>query len=756
MTVTASPVDDSRASRSPAQRPAAFAWIDAVKGIAILWIVLNHITEQIFGGPLIANPSAHWAPLGARIAQLAPIGNGVLSIPENILRYVGWAGDQGVGLFIVATGFLLTYNALHSPPTYALAPFLRRRALRLYPLWLTAHLFFVATFLVLGFGMTPFRWETYASALGLRFMPPVFAYFAPAWWYFGLALQLYLIFPFMLAALKRYGATRVLMVSVVLGCALRLIGLYTFGNYAGEWSRGAIVLAQLPVYAFGIALGAWAFEAPLRFSEALRSSRLLFAAAGAYVAGNALSLTLWGMSVAPFLLAASAFFILASLLTRVGDGGSVRRGIQWCGRHSFSIYLAHQPFVTLFVSPHAPALRTVAACALAVVSSFSVALILERAASWGEERAGDAVGRYGITRFAIATLCIAMIGYGACIAADVAVRQFDPQEVNGWGERPSLEPDPVVGWKLRPNETHRLRWVTYDYVSQANALGFPGPLYSIKKPPGTLRIMTLGDAFTSADGVDTVDAWPRVTETLMRSSMHRAVQVMNFGITGYGPNQYAAVTREYAPRYRPDLIVIGMFVNDFSDVTIPDEEFRSSIGFGRASPTGVRSVLALEQLRAWEQVRVAQPVHDALRRSPGTGYFYGGFQFIDRRQIPAWVRSSTGVEARYAQIGATALAWGGRTLIVLFPAPVQVCAPGDLPYYPRGMSLRDSSRFDDDFPQRATSRIARRLDMPFLDLRPTLRAASACPYQPHNMHLTAAGQRLAAHAIARFIERTRR
>ena len=43
----------------------------------------------------------------------------------------------------------------------------------------------------------------------------------------------------------------------------------------------------------------------------------------------------------------------------------------------------------------------------------------------------------------------------------------------------------------------------------------------------------------------------------------RAVEVLNFGITAYGPNQYAAVLKTLVPRYRPDVIVIGAFVNDF-------------------------------------------------------------------------------------------------------------------------------------------------------------------------------------------------
>ena len=44
-------------------------------------------------------------------------------------------------------------------------------------------------------------------------------------------------------------------------------------------------------------------------------------------------------------------------------------------------------------------------------------------------------------------------------------------------------------------------------------------------------------------------------------------QVLNFSITGWGPNQYASVIADYAPKYNPDIIIIGFFVNEFFDVS---------------------------------------------------------------------------------------------------------------------------------------------------------------------------------------------
>jgi hypothetical protein len=152
------------------------------------------------------------------------------------------------------------------------------------------------------------------------------------------------------------------------------------------------------------------------------------------------------------------------------------------------------------------------------------------------------------------------------VAAELTVRHEAPREVWGWGERPSLEPDATFGWRLRPSTRTRLRWLDYDYVVRANTLGFPGPNRPEERAPGMLRVLVTGDAFSSAEGVDTDLAWPRLLEPTLRTRTDgRLVEVLNFVITAYGPNQEAAVVAAFTPRFRPDVVVIEMFVNDFDD-----------------------------------------------------------------------------------------------------------------------------------------------------------------------------------------------
>ena len=83
-------------------------WVDQIKAVAIIWIFFNHVTERLFGYPLITNPTNTWLTITDRITQLIPLhGSGLWDIPINMVRYIGWAGDQGVQLFLILSGFAI-------------------------------------------------------------------------------------------------------------------------------------------------------------------------------------------------------------------------------------------------------------------------------------------------------------------------------------------------------------------------------------------------------------------------------------------------------------------------------------------------------------------------------------------------------------------------------------------------------------------------------------------------------------------------
>jgi lysophospholipase L1-like esterase len=358
--------------------------------------------------------------------------------------------------------------------------------------------------------------------------------------------------------------------------------------------------------------------------------------------------------------------------------------------------------------------------------------------------------RFGIIRLILASGLLGVSIIILLVGAELAVRRFDPQEVRGWGERSALEPDDELGWKLIPSQISRLRWLSYDYEVVSNSLGFPGPEYSPPKPDDVFRILVTGDAFSSAEGVNTDQAWPRLLEKELDEKIDgKTVEVLNFSITGYGPNQYAEVANEFVPTYQPDLVIVEVFVNDFQDALWTNEDFQYNIGFYNGDSNGISSVLKLESLRSWIDINIKQKIKEMLRGEPNTqGYFLGHFVTLERQELDSLDYSRDAVQADLEQIQSVSEQSGAQVVLVMVPSSVQVCSPDALPYYPSHIDLKDSTRFDIDQPQRVMSEIANSLGIPMYDLRNALSASAQCLYQPHNMHWLEEGHRVVSDYLA--------
>jgi peptidoglycan/LPS O-acetylase OafA/YrhL len=224
----------------PQNIPQNLDWLTRFKGIGILWIFLVHGIEHIFPSYLLfSNPNAHWGTLADRIHRVMPLeGYGWADFPVNAFRYISWLGDEGVQMFLIASGFGLTWSVLNRKPEHWQS-FYRRRLWKLYPLWWGAHFLFLIPSLLLHQGLALDQPNFYLSLLGCRWSVESFYYFSPSWWFMGLILQLYLVFPLLLAGLKRWGALRFFLGITTIAIGVRWVGLCTLGDpYLDQWSRG--------------------------------------------------------------------------------------------------------------------------------------------------------------------------------------------------------------------------------------------------------------------------------------------------------------------------------------------------------------------------------------------------------------------------------------------------------------------------------------------------------------------------------------
>lgn len=746
--------DSHNPGNVPKMMKLRFEWLDLIKAVAVVWIFLNHFSEQIFGYPYIANPTPDWPPLAERIAQLAPLqGYGLGGILLNLIRYIGWFGDQGVQLFIIISGFGLTWGLLnHSDlKPFSLKNFYARRGERVYPLWWGTHILFMAIWLVTGLGLSAFDKKTYLSAIGIRFTPELFYYFSPAWWFIGLLIQFYLVFPLIWLGLRRLGPTWLLVIACLLAFPARAFGLLNFTTYMDPWQRGAIFITRLPEFVLGISLAYWFYKDRKRIDHILKSIPMIMIGICTYALGMVLSLFLLGMAFAPFLLGVGLFILFYNLFSRIPLGCKVGA---WLGQHSYSLYLIHHPII-LFVVPLGITglLKMGVNALLAAEFTLVIAVSLEWGVSWIQKWIAHHRHWKDRIKVVLVMLSVGAVIWVGLVAGELFVRAYAPQEVLGWGERPSLEPDDIFGWKLIPSRETRLRWEGYDYIVNANSLGFPGPEYSIETKPDTLRILVVGDAFSSAEGVDTDQSWPRLLEKELNNRLSWDVQVLNFAVTGFGPNQYEAIIEKFAPLYQPDMILVQMFVNDYQDVLWSNADMQASIGFDRPDPYSFPQILRLEHLRRLLQLRVIEPIKEILQHEPREqGYFLGNYHFLEIGNEELIREGKDKLQTRLDEIQGIANQVGSNWGVLMVPAPVQVCNTDQLAYAPKNVNLGDTSKYDLDLPQAVMGQITNQIGIPMADLRSVLKTAQPeCLYQSNNMHWTSTGHEVVADFIASWL-----
>ena len=93
-----------------------------------------------------------------------------------------------------------------------------------------------------------------------------------------------------------------------------------------------------------------------------------------------------------------------------------------------------------------------------------------------------------------------------------------------------------------------------------NSLGYRDVEHTKQKPPGVFRIAVLGDSFTEARQVDIAATfWKRLEAHLQGRPefSHHRIEVLNFGIGGYGPTQEFLTLKKHVLDFSPDLVILA-------------------------------------------------------------------------------------------------------------------------------------------------------------------------------------------------------
>lgn len=98
-----------------------------------------------------------------------------------------------------------------------------------------------------------------------------------------------------------------------------------------------------------------------------------------------------------------------------------------------------------------------------------------------------------------------------------------------------------------------------------NSLGYRDRERSPAKPPGTRRVVALGDSFSWGVGVEFEDAWPQRLERGLARHRGEAWEVVNLSREGMNTVEQAEQLATEGLAYQPDLVVLGYCLNDSED-----------------------------------------------------------------------------------------------------------------------------------------------------------------------------------------------
>lgn len=190
------------------------------------------------------------------------------------------------------------------------------------------------------------------------------------------------------------------------------------------------------------------------------------------------------------------------------------------------------------------------------------------------------------------------------------------------------EPDTARGYSLRPGMKGWYRKEGKAYV-HINADGLRDREHEKRKPEGTLRIAVIGDSYAEALQVPQEKAFWAVLESRLRECGAfggRQIEVVNFGVSGYGTAQELITLRRHVWDYSPDIVLLAVTtINDITDNSrafkktdeIPyfvlrggelslDESFRETSAFRLRNST-------LNRAGRWirDHLRFVQAIHES-------------------------------------------------------------------------------------------------------------------------------------------------
>lgn len=336
-----------------------------------------------------------------------------------------------------------------------------------------------------------------------------------------------------------------------------------------------------------------------------------------------------------------------------------------------------------------------------------------------------------------------------------------------------------LGWIGRDRVDDTFEWVDCSHRVRQNEHGFRGPDHPFART-GARRAVVLGDSFVWGFGVEDDEIFTHLVER----AADPPLEVVNLGVSGYGPDQELLLWRELGRNWQPDTVVLLVTpYTDLVDVASNERHGYAKPVFRLTEDGELRLAnVPVPTRREWAEkaerstappswaatllgrsVTANLVVTNLARLEVARRWLEGGGLIFNRRPGYDWehlvfqvdpdpeiARAWAVLEAVVATFASEVRAAGAELVVALAPSPVQV--------YPelwarfRARVGEAPGELDRELPNRRLAAVAARVGVGIVDLLPDLRAAAATDpylYFPVNDHWTAAGHRVVAERLGR-------
>lgn len=135
------------------------------------------------------------------------------------------------------------------------------------------------------------------------------------------------------------------------------------------------------------------------------------------------------------------------------------------------------------------------------------------------------------------------------------------------------QPHEEALFAVAPNAIAPVETPEFSFTYRTNSIGLRDREFGAKSD-GVFRIACLGDSMTMGYGVEAEDTYPKVLEGLLNERLGEGrVEVINMGVSNYGPWQSNILFRERGLALEPDLVIYQVLPeNDVRDELQRDEK----------------------------------------------------------------------------------------------------------------------------------------------------------------------------------------